>query len=554
MVLALLGFCLPPQSFCSVSCSVIHHPAPTEADKAFLAADYAKAENLYRSALAANPGDVDLTLGLVHALLRDQKVEEAAGTVNRALTASPASAALLTLRGEVELRAGEPWTASQTAQKSMDIDPCNPRTLLLFAHLFDISSNYASSRRYLTIAHRLDPDDPEIRQGWMLALPVKERIPAIEAYLAEPRGDDAEDLRHLTEYLQHLRKLASDPPKPCKLVSGTRSTELPIVYMMRDATHVLGLGLDVKLNNRTARLMVDTGVGGLLVSSAVAKRAGLSAFSDQHVGGIGDEKERKSFTTYADSIRIGALEFQNCPVRVIDGQYMPGEMDGLIGTDVFSRFLVTLNYPARKLGLAPLPPRPGEEEGAGLRLSADKDDEDEDAKKSAVSAPPGTADSAAPTPPSRSASRGPYDRYIAPEMKDYTKAYRVGHDLLLPARLNGDKIRLFILDTGSFATTISPKAAREVTKVYEDYSTHIAGIDGEVKRVYSAREITFRFANLSQKVDNVVAFDTARISKEAGMEVSGLLGANTLFQVTMHIDYRDGLVKFDYDPKHNSPR
>ena len=33
-------------------------------------------------------------------------------------------------------------------------------------------------------------------------------------------------------------------------------------------------------------------------------------------------------------------------------------MDGLIGTDVFSSYLVTLDYPMRKFLLAPLPPRP----------------------------------------------------------------------------------------------------------------------------------------------------------------------------------------------------
>jgi hypothetical protein len=33
------------------------------------------------------------------------------------------------------------------------------------------------------------------------------------------------------------------------------------------------------------------------------------------------------------------------------------------------------------------------------------------------------------------------------------------------------------------------------------------------------------------------------------MEISGFLGANTLNQMTIHIDYRDGLVKFEYDPK-----
>jgi hypothetical protein len=35
--------------------------------------------------------------------------------------------------------------------------------------------------------------------------------------------------------------------------------------------------------------------------------------------------------------------------------------------------------------------------------------------------------------------------------------------------------------------------------------------------------------------------------------VSGLIGANTLAQPTMHIDYRDGLVKFDYDPSRGLP-
>ena len=77
----------------------------------------------------------------------------------------------------------------------------------------------------------------------------------------------------------------------------------------------------------------------------------------------------------------------------------------------------------------------------------------------------------------------------------------------------------------------------------------VRGLNGEVQKVYSADEITFRFANLTQKVDDVVAFDTSKTSKDAGVEISGLLGAVTLRQLTIHIDYRDGLVKFDYDPK-----
>jgi len=32
------------------------------------------------------------------------------------------------------------------------------------------------------------------------------------------------------------------------------------------------------------------------------------------------------------------------------------------------------------------------------------------------------------------------------------------------------------------------------------------------------------------------------------MEISGFFGANTFQLLTMHIDYRDGLVKFEYIP------
>ncbi len=548
-VLAMVVLCLLSRCALAVQCTVLHHGPPAEADTALLAADYVKAESLYRAALAANPGNLELTEGLVHALLRDQKVQEAADAVKAALASAPGSAALITLRGEVEFRQGEPWTAAQSADESFRLDPCNPRTHLLFADLFRLNSLYASARKSILTAHQLDPQDPEIRAEWMMTLPLKQRIPEVEAYLAEPRGDDAEDLRHLRDYLEHMRKLALEPRKPCKLVSQTTATQIPFAYLMRDAMHVEGFGLDVKLNNRSARLEIDTGAGGLVVTNSVAKHAGLEEFSHQEIGGIGDEANRKGYTAYADSIRIGDLEFQNCAVQVIDSRYISGDIDGLIGMDVFSQFLVTLDYPVRKLSLGALPPRPGEDPVSAGKLKTENDDEDSEEQSSPQPAQPGAAAPPANAVGEKPKSHGPYDRYIAPEMKDYTKVYRVGHDLILPAALNASKIKLFILDTGAWATTISPQAGREVTKVHGGAPVGVTGIDGDVKKVYTADEITFRFANLSQKADGVVAFDTSKISKDEGMEISGFLGTTTLFQLTIHIDYRDGLVKFDYDPK-----
>jgi predicted aspartyl protease len=537
------------RSASAVQCEVVHHGLPTDADKALLSADYAQAESLYRAALAAQPGNPALITGLVHALLHEQKIEEAADVVKAAVAAAPASAALTTLRGEVEYRQGEPWTAAHSADEAFKLDPCNPRTQLLLADVFSINSLYAKAQAYLLAAHQLDPEDPEIREEWMLTLPTSQRIQEIEAYLSEPRGDDPDDLRYLHEYLEHIQKLASEPPRSCRLVTEATATAMPFINLMRDANSIEGFGLEVRLNNHDSRLQIDTGASGITVDSAVAKRAGLKAFSQIKIGGIGDEGAKGGYTAYADSIRIGNLEFQNCVVEVIDSRNFPGDVDGLIGMDVFSHFLVTLDYPVRKLLLGPLPSRPGEQAAASQQLKTDGEDDGESDSAAPDAGGAATAADRPAAPAARPAVHGPYDRYIAPEMSDYTKVYRVGHNLLVPASINASKIKLFILDTGAWSTIISPQAAREVTRVRGGAPYQVEGLSGEVDKMFLADEITFRFAHLSQTVDGVLAFDTTKISKQEGVEISGFLGATTLGQLTIHIDYRDSLVKFDYDPK-----
>ena len=568
LLLATAVLCLPLQPLFAATCNVAKAHTSTEAEKALLAADYAKAAGLYEADLTSHPGDIELITGLVHALLRQQKVQEAADQVKAALTVTPNSAALISLRGEVEYRQGMPWIAVKSAFDSDKLDPCNPRNHLLLADLERLSSLYASSRKQLELAHRLDPFDPEIRGEWIDTLPLDKRIIEAEAYLSTPTGNDEEDTRHWRMYLENMKKRAAEPHKACHLVTPMETTVIPFVRTIRYENPMRAFGLDVKLNGRRAELEIDTGAGGLLVTRSVAEHAGLKAFSPTEFGGVGDQGYKPGYSAYADSIHIGNLEFQDCSVKVLDSRSTL-DVDGLIGMDVFSRFLVTLDFPMRKLLLDPLPPRPGEADaGPALKTNGTEQDDDDESAEHAKAAeqdkpigqgadsgvkaavptsggPTATQNSTVQKP----AAHGPYDRYVAPEMKDYTPVYRVDHDLILPAGLNGKEIRLFILDTGAWATTISPQAAREVTKVHSDDQIQVEGISGKVERVYNADEVTFNFAHLSQKARGVVAFDTSHISKSENMEISGFLGATTLDLLTIHIDYRDGLVKFDYDPK-----
>jgi predicted aspartyl protease len=119
-------------------------------------------------------------------------------------------------------------------------------------------------------------------------------------------------------YLDRLKKQAEQPHKACRLVSDTNTTTMPFISLMRDGSHIRAFGLDVKLNNHSARLQIDTGASGLLISRSVANHAGLTRFSNGEVRGIGGEGDKSAYTAYVDSIRIGTLEFRDCIVEVLD--------------------------------------------------------------------------------------------------------------------------------------------------------------------------------------------------------------------------------------------
>jgi len=270
-----------------------------------------------------------------------------------------------------------------------------------------------------------------------------------------------------------------------------------------------------------------------VIGRSVAERARLKSDTKIQLGGIGDKGPQGGYIAHADSIRVGSLEFRDCIVEVSDRQDIVG-VDGLIGADVFSSFLVTLDYPMRKFLLGPLPPRPTDAGGASATLNTQGGEQPSG----------GNTSSAEPTEPQ--------DRFMSPTMKDYAPVFRSGHMLIIPTLLNGTTQRLFLVDSGAFSSSISPEAARAVTRVHGGSPVGVQGISGEVKKVSTSDKIVLTFAGIQQRNNDLISFDTSGLSRSAGMEVSGILGHSVLRELTISIDYRDGLVKFDYDPHHGN--
>ena len=106
-----------------------------------------------------------------------------------------------------------------------------------------------------------------------------------------------------------------------------------------------------------------------------------------------------------------------------------------------------------------------------------------------------------------------------------------------------------MIDTGAFTNFISPGAAREVTKAHTEPNLRIKGLSGSVKNVYRADKAIITFSHFRQENQDLTAFDLSKISKDAGTEVSGILGFTTLRMFESKIDYRDGLVDFVLDKR-----
>jgi predicted aspartyl protease len=444
-------------------------------------------------------------------------------------------------RAEVWFRQGKISEAEAEWVKVINSGYPDARAYLGVARVRDAIAMYKTAKTMIDKAHDLDPDDPDIQEEWIGTLSRSERIKYLESALAGDNNWDSEERESSASYLAYLKNRAQNQT-PCRIVSQVTATVTPLSRLLIDPSHLRGYGLGVVINGHKSTLMLDTGAGGILVKRSIAEQAGISKITATKVGGVGSKGRRNAYIGVADSIKVGNLEFQNCPIEVMESRSVAGE-DGLIGGDVFEQFLIDIDFSNEKLHLSELPKRPGEVEQKLTLKSEEDDSEDESGENSADA----KSAEGKPSDNKNPMLSGPQDRYIAPEMQSYTHVLRFGHDLLVPTMIGKVPYKLFLIDTGAMMNAISPAAAREVTKVHGDSDMIVSGISGRVDKVYSANKAVLTFGHLRQENQDMTAFDTTSLSDDVGTEISGFLGFATLRTLDIKIDYRDGLVDFQYD-------
>jgi hypothetical protein len=96
---------------------------------------------------------------------------------------------------------------------------------------------------------------------------------------------------------------------------------------------------------------------------------------------------------------------------------------------------------------------------------------------------------------------------------------------------------------------ISVRAGRQVSKVSSEEYLRVRGLSGEVNNVYSSAKATLQFGHLRQPNLDIVTLNLSTLSRHTGTEVSRFLGFVMPRLLDIRLDYRDGLVDFEYDPK-----
>ncbi len=469
------------------------------------AGDYAKAVPLLLAASAGADNPAQMHAALLSALVQLDRVEEAQAEAAADERQWPESADVLAARGEWEFYMGDVVAANKLFRSALQHEPSQARALYGLSLLAHAESLYRTARILCLQAHQADPDDALVTRRWLTYLvgPKRDELtgPFIESHpWLYPHGRASEATR--TQVREQLNG------KPLFATEGEpKEQTLHLFPIIPDARTVVGLGLELQLNEgRPLHLQFDTGAHGILLEQFAIEKAGLDHLGKNKVFGIGDAGTRNAFHALADSCQVGrAMRFRNCLVESFEGRRLLGDSDGLIGADFFSDYLVQVDFAKRELHLRPLP--------------------------TVEETPQG------------------YDRVIPPEEKDFTPVLREGHHLLVPTILNDRSHGLFLLDTGSSRSMVDSTFAQLSTKIStSNFVPGVKGISGHVKTVFEADKAVLRFAQFRQENLGLLAFDLNKMPEGSHGEIreAGILGYPVLSMFRITLDYRNGLVKFEY--------
>jgi len=461
--------------------------ALANARQLFRQADFRGAATAFRK-ITETHSSPEAYSGLVRSLLKADDVKAAEESSQKALAALPDSAPAHAARGDVYFRRGMIPQAEDEYQSALKLDGKCARAWLGQGKVDEVYARHAKANAAIARAHELDAEDGDAVYEWAIRQPYPESVAALERHLAEFHNDPEEERRE-REYKEFVKAIAGR--KVWVPARDVERTEIKMELLTVGTSLARrGYGLRVRLNDRaTVTLMLDTGSSGVTITRKLAEKIGASKLSEQALEGVGKSGPAMGYKAWVDKIVIGDLEFHDCFIHATPREI--AQVDGTIGTDVFSKYLIMLDFPGHKLRLEPLPARSDD----GVPAQA------------------------------------------------FTQTFLFGHFLLLPTEVGKKASGLFVIDSGANANTISSELARLMPEM-RAFNSPVSGASGVANSAFIADDATLRFARVNRSGERISTVDLHSVSKGLGVEISGQIGFSAMEELKLTIDYRDGLVRF----------
>ncbi len=471
-------------------------------------ADEPSGETLYRAAhlrasMTEKPDDPLPAAYLLTSLVNEGMLSDAEDLGDKLTQKFPESSDALAARGDLAFYRGDMGQAQKVYVQALKIREANAHAHFGIYRLFRSASMFASARLNLLRAYDIDPHEWEIAATWFSLLTPERRKELSSQFRFNPEDLDGDE-QMAQEFGMAIAK-EQNGRKTFESVQPPAETTLHL-SILGDPRLTQGVALDVSFNGgKPLRLEFDSGASGITISERAAEKAGLKLVGQSEVFGIGEKGAKVLKGAFADSCKIAPLEYKTCFVHAIEGRNVINQ-DGLIGPDVFARYLVTVDFQRLTVHLKPLAERPAKPQG--------------------------------------------YDRTVPEDEKDFTPVFRFGHSLMIPTAVNGKAVGLFLIDTGSSTSLIDSTFALESTKISRNDYMRVKGISGEMTKVFEANKAEIQFATFRQRNLGMIVVDLNNSGKRQAVRMSGILGLPVLSMFRLSLDYRNGLVKFDYALPH----
>jgi predicted aspartyl protease len=433
---------------------------------------------LLSSAAAQNAANS--ATALVPDLLSRDEIQQAESLLDK----QPRTAQTIAFRGEIEFRKGHFEQADALYREALKLDSKNPRAHFGLSKLAMGRVKGKVALQEVQRAIELDPKEPLYHlyasEAWGIEKNYQEQRKHLETYLQlNPKDED-----RVTEAKAGLEMLKAFGTEE---VSVVVAPDNPAPIRFRESLNLIFTS--VMINGKGPfDFAIDTGATQTVISEKLAATLGLQPITSTVVFGIGGVGKVETKIYRMEELTAGDVKVKNTPVGTFNDPLISQFADGILGTSIFSDFIVTVDYPSNQLLL------------------------------------------------SRKRSAPPSGAEVLP-------VWFFSNLLLLPLDVNGKRGN-FIIDTGTVTTVLSHSMAAQLG-VNENtpgakIDLGIAGVGGFEGVVLKLPNVTFKTPKNTEVFPQVVAIDLKQISKMIGTEVAGILGYDFFSEYKLTLDYNSG--------------